>query len=372
MRRSPFPRDAQELTLATAWKLTEDNHTVLVYCPEKRLVDSFAKKIVDLNKRGALESVLSVSEESIAAAVCLGQEWLGNDHPILACLRIGVAIHHGSLPTAFRKELERLLRSGVLKITISSPTLAQGLNLAATAIIMHSLTRSGQRIDKAEFKNVVGRAGRAFIDTHGLVLYTIFDRHQWRKEQWRELVDSTSERNMESGLVRLVFFLLKRISLSTQKATSSALFEYLAESIINWSVPVVVEESEEEANEAKATWDKQLATLDTALLSLLGNEECSADELENMLEEVLQSSLWERRLRRHADEWQKLFNLFLAKRCEQIWAVTTSIQRKGYYLAGVGLETGLQLDAISKEANNYLLLANVHILMGMEGEAINV
>src|SRR3954463_11090231 len=41
---------------------------------------------------------------------------------------LGVAIHHGALPTAFRKEVERLLREGVLKVTISSPTLAQGLN----------------------------------------------------------------------------------------------------------------------------------------------------------------------------------------------------------------------------------------------------
>src|ERR1700737_3859951 len=76
---------------------------------------------------------------------------------ILECLRIGVALHHGALPTAYRKEIERLLRENVLKVTISSPTLAQGLNLYATVVIFHSLYRNRERISDSEFRNVVGR-----------------------------------------------------------------------------------------------------------------------------------------------------------------------------------------------------------------------
>ncbi|MCP2937019.1 hypothetical protein NK983_30450, partial [Salmonella enterica subsp. enterica serovar Typhimurium] len=87
---------------------------------------------------------------------------LGPDSDILKCLRLGVALHHGALPTAYRKEVERLLRDSVLKVTISSPTLAQGLNLSATAVVMHSLYRHGEKIKVSEFKNVIGRAGRAY------------------------------------------------------------------------------------------------------------------------------------------------------------------------------------------------------------------
>ena len=67
------------------------------------------------------------------------------------------------------------MREGILKVTISSPTLAQGLNLSATAVIIHSLFRNRERIETSEFKNVVGRAGRAYVDVEGLVLYPIFD-----------------------------------------------------------------------------------------------------------------------------------------------------------------------------------------------------
>lgn len=121
-----FPDDQQELSLATAWRLVEDGQTVLIYCPERRSVEPFAKIIVDLHERGALRSLLTVDPAVLQTAIALGTEWLGVDSDILKCLRLGVALHHGALPTAYRKEVEHLLRRGSLRVTISSPTLAQG------------------------------------------------------------------------------------------------------------------------------------------------------------------------------------------------------------------------------------------------------
>jgi superfamily II DNA/RNA helicase len=134
-----FPGDQRELCLATAWRLIEDGQTVLIFCPERRSVEPFADTIVDLHARGALRSLLVADPAVLNTAVALGEEWLGPDSAILKCLRLGVALHHGALPTAYRKEVENLLRDNVLKVTVSSPTLAQGLNLSATAVIMHSL-----------------------------------------------------------------------------------------------------------------------------------------------------------------------------------------------------------------------------------------
>jgi len=42
-----------------------------------------------------------------------------------------------------------------------------------------------------------------------------------------------------------------------------------------------------------------------------------------------------------------------------IWSASTVRQRKGYFLAGVGLSTGQQLDAIAVHLNNLLIEANV-------------
>lgn len=370
LRRIPFPKNAQELSLATAWKLTEDNHTVLIYCPQRSSVDAFAKAIIDLHKRGALVSVLSDTAQKIEFAQTLGKEWLGENHPILECLDIGVGVHHGALPTPFRKEMENLLREGVLKITVSSPTLAQGLNLAATVVIVHSLYRSGELIEASEFKNVVGRAGRAFVDTHGVVLHPIFDSHDYRRQKWLELANDVTARNMESGLLRLIFSFLVRINESLSGSSSSQILEYVMNNSSVWNCPPVANESDEQLDDARRAWDQHLVSLDTALLSMLGNENISTDNIPNVLDELLQSSLLERRLNRHNDEIQLLFKGILAQRGKYIWSLTTAEQRKGYYLAGVGLSTGQQLDAIASVGNNLLVVANAHIHEGNAHGAI--
>ena len=122
----------------------------MVYCPERRSVEPFANVIVDLCERGALRSLLEADPAILNTVIALGEEWLGPNSAILKCLRLGVALHHGALPTAYRKQIEHLLRENVLKVTISSPTLAQGLNLSATAVVMHSLHRNGEKLEISE------------------------------------------------------------------------------------------------------------------------------------------------------------------------------------------------------------------------------
>ncbi|VAW71855.1 DEAD/DEAH box helicase domain protein [hydrothermal vent metagenome] len=369
-RRIPFPKNKKELTLAATWKLVQDNHTVLIYCPEKRSVNSFAKDIIDLHKRGAINTVLSVPLQQLELAIILGNEWLGASHPIVECLKIGVAVHHGALPTPFRKEMEKLLRDGILKVTISSPTLAQGLNLSATAVIFYSLIRNRKKIEASEFKNVIGRAGRAFVDTHGLVLYPIFEKHTWHKSEWRELVEDTKARSMESGLALLVNSLIARMAKSIGSGENNKILEYILNNIHVWDFHNITNESDVLAEQEEHTWRKHIVSLDTALLSMLGENEVAIIDISNALDTILQSSLWQRRLNRHGEELKALYDSVLAQRAKHIWNVTTTLQRKGYFLAGVGLDTGQRLDAISRQANVLLVNANGYIFANEERQAI--
>src|SRR5262249_52736668 len=90
-RKDDFPRDQTQLCLATAWRLIEDGQSVLIYCPERRSVDPFAEVIVDLHERGLLAPVLGGDPNRIAVALSIGREWLGANHPILECLKLGIA-----------------------------------------------------------------------------------------------------------------------------------------------------------------------------------------------------------------------------------------------------------------------------------------
>ena len=364
-----FPADLGELCLATAWRLVGDGQSVLVFCPVRAHVEPFADRIIDLYRRGALVSLLGVDEAALRTALVLGQEWLGADHPILQCLKLGVAIHHGALPTAFRKEIEQLLQRGVLKVTISSPTLAQGLNLSATAVIIHSLFRNRERIEISEFKNVVGRAGRAYVDVEGLVLYPVFDNQARRIAQWEALIADLGSREMESGLVRLLVTLLRRMHRRVG-GTLAQLVDYVMNNTEAWAFPEVAGEAAEDRERARSDWDGYVATLDTAILSLIGENDIPDDNIAAALDDILQSSLWERRLNRRSDQVKAILKAGLVARSRYIWAQSTAPRRRGYFLAGIGLTTGHALDSMAAEGNELLVQANGAILNGDQEGAI--
>lgn len=358
-----FPDDQRELCLATAWRLVEDGQTVLIFCPERRSVEPFADVIVDLHERGALRSLLEADPAALNTAIALGEEWLGPDSAILKCLRLGVALHHGALPTAYRKEVERLLRDNVLKVTISSPTLAQGLNLSATAVVMHSLHRFGDRIEISEFKNVTGRAGRAYVDVEGIVLFPMFDDITKKRLNWEPLIDDLGARNMESGLVQLVTVLLSRMGAQIG-GDLNQLIEYVVNNAAAWTFPEVANEKPDDRERALADWERHVATLDTAILSLIGENDIPDEGIEAALDDILQSSLWHRRLLRRTDQVQHALKAGLVSRSRLIWNQSTAARRRGYFLAGVGLTTGHALDAIAADANLLLIQANGAILEG--------
>jgi superfamily II DNA/RNA helicase len=368
-RTNLFPCDQRELCLATAWRLVEDGQTVLIFCPERRSVEPFADVIVDLHERGALNSLLEADPIVLNTAIALGEEWLGPDSAILKCLRLGVALHHGALPTAYRKEIERLLRDNVLKVTISSPTLAQGLNLSATAVVMHSLHRFGERIDISEFKNVIGRAGRAYVDVEGIVLFPMFDDIAKKRRNWEALINDLGARNMESGLVQLVAALLSRMR-ARIGGELSQLVEYVVNNAAAWTFPEVANEKPEDRGRALADWEQHVATLDTAILGLIGENDIPDEGVEAALDDILQSSLWHRRLLRQNEQVQQALKAGLVSRSRHIWNQSTAARRRGYFLAGVGLTTGHALDAIAADANILLVQANGGILDGDAEAAI--
>lgn len=367
--RKTFPSNQTELCIATAWRLLDDGQTVLVFCPLRRSVIPFAKCIIDMHKRGHIGSVLEQPEAVLATALAVGAEWFGPNHEILDCLKLGVAVHHGALPTPYRKEVERLLREGILKVTVSSPTLAQGLNLAATSLIFHGLTRNRANIDVSEFRNVVGRAGRAYIDIEGLVLYPMFDDHAKRRSAWQSLCSNQKGREMESGLVRLVFTLLVRMTRKLGTSELDKLIEYVAGQGA-WEFPEVATDSERVAGEERSKWQSHLMSLDTAIFSLLGDTPVPDEEIEDKLEEILTSSLFQRRLIRQKEEIQKALAAGLAARAKYIWSNTTPLQRRGYFLAGVGLATGKELDMRAPELEQIMLTANMAIDAGEKEMAV--
>jgi superfamily II DNA/RNA helicase len=353
-RRTPFPRDNPELTLASAWQFAQEGKRTLVFCTQRNSVERYAERVVDLTRRGFLGSLLA-DQQAVGRAKQIGAEWLGVDHPAVSCLDYGVAIHHARLPNPFLREIERLLSTGVLAVTIASPTLAQGLNLNAAVLLVPSLYRAGVPLTGEEFANVAGRAGRAFVDLEGLVLHIMFEPEQWRRQAWRNLVNSAKARNLESGLVQIAAAILRQLSVAGALDQDDA-FEYLANNRDAWNV--------EPGDEDDEPIELLVEKLDTALLSLIEALDADTENLPQLIDEALNGSLWARQIVHRAEGEREAQLALFSSRSRLIWENTDFQQRRGHYAMGVGLDAGLMLDGMADELNEFLDRADEAALPG--------
>lgn len=383
--KNPYPRKNSHLTLFAAWEFAGQGKRTLIFSTQANWVESYGKQVVDLCKRGYLDSLLE-DEVSIARALEVGKEWLGEAHPAVACLKAGVAIHHGRLPSPFLRELEVLLSEGVLKVIVASPTLAQGLNLNAAVLLVPALYRSGEKIKGEEFANVAGRAGRAFVDVEGLIVHVMFDKVAWRKKEWRKLVVSAKARTLKSGLIQIVAEILERLSREGVLDRDDA-WEYLANAREGWrsadeeaevaerlAAPLEYhadcddyEEDEEEGEEESI--DEEPLTqiverLDATVFGLIDALDADRADLPNLLDKALKGSLWARQIAREDEHIAPLHKKVFEARADLIWKSTTVEARRGHFAMGVGLEAGLAIDAMADELAELLDRADAAALGG--------
>ncbi len=348
------PTDLGETTLLGAWQFAEEGKKTLIFVTQASWVEGFATRALKLVKAGYLEK-LPVDKKAIQNAIVIGEEWLGPDHPAVACLKIGMAIHHGGLPSPFLREVERLLASGEIQVTAASPTLAQGLNLNAAVLLVPYLVRSGSTISGEEFANVAGRAGRAFVDTEGLILHVMEDNYAFRRSEWRQLVQSAKVRSLRSGLSQVIDQVVKRLS-KRGIDRNEASYEFLVNSREDWLT---------EPDDVDGTPLEDLVSrLDAIIFGLIEALETDADALPEMLDHALSGSLWDRRMERLDPGVRRMQLIVLKSRARLIWSSTTAIQRRGYFAMGIGLDSGVQIDEISTELEALLDLADMAALQG--------
>ena len=386
----PYPRKTSHLTLFAAWEFAGQGKRTLIFSTQANWVEGFGKQVVDLCKRGYLGSLLE-DEAPIARALEVGKEWLGESHPAVASLKVGVAIHHGRLPSPFLRELETLLSEGVLKVIVASPTLSQGLNLNAAVMLVPYLVRRGEKIKGEEFANVAGRAGRAFVDVEGLIVHVMFDKIKWREREWRELVASAKARTLKSGLIQIVAEILERLAREGVLERDDA-WEYLANAREAWRSPAEeaavaerlaagaeydADDGEDEGGDDEGeTIDEEplsqiVERLDATVFGLIEALDSDRADLPTLLDEALKGSLWARQIAREDEDIAPWHKKVFEARAELIWKSTTTEARRGHFAMGVGLEAGLAIDAMADELADLLDQADAAALSGDVGELVD-
>ncbi|MBY5392363.1 DEAD/DEAH box helicase [Rhizobium leguminosarum] len=353
-RRTPFPRNNKELTLAAAWRFSAQGKRALIFCTQRDHVEGYAETVVDLHRRGYVASLLD-DVAQVERALAVGREWLGPNHPAVQCLPIGVAIHHGRLPGPFLREVEALLAAGILRVTVASPTLAQGLNLNAAVLLIPTLYRAGVPLSGEEFANVAGRAGRAFVDLEGLVLHVMYQPENWRARAWRELVGSSKARSLTSGIISIISEVIARLARTNVFLRADAI-EYLANAQEAWFPQDQAEDTD--------SIESLIERLDATVFGLIEALDTDSAELPRLLDEALTGSLWARQIGRLGPQARSNQLWVLWARASLIWNKSTVNQRRATFAMGVGLEAGLAIDAIAVDLTALLDEADAAALAG--------
>ena len=368
LRKNFFPNNKNELTLAAAWEFISQGRKVFVYCPLRKSIEALGKLVLTSIRQGVL-TPLKDEDERILDAINTGTEWLGADHPAVQCLHYGVALHHGGLPRPFLNEVERLLRSDDWPLVIASPTLAQGLNLSASVLLIPSIWRNRNIIPSTEFANVAGRAGRAFADLEGLVVHIVWENVAWKRrnalENWGDLVKSTGRMRVVSGLLELTIRICTMIS-DQANVPFEEVLDYITSNEGSWDF----HPSPDSGNDrSEADWERGIASLDTAILSLLDSE-TEEINIDSSLTQALESSLFSRLLPSKSQAEQEMLPQFVAARAHNIWSATNATQRRGFYLSGVGYQAGSYLNSALENLVTLLLEADEAIENGQVADLI--
>ncbi|GMA89169.1 hypothetical protein GCM10025868_44190 [Angustibacter aerolatus] len=89
-------------------------------------------------------------------------------------MRHGIGVHHAGMLPRYRRLVERLAQSGLLKVVCGTDTLGVGINVPIRTVLLVGLTkydgRRVRRLNAREFHQISGRAGRAGFDTSGTVV----------------------------------------------------------------------------------------------------------------------------------------------------------------------------------------------------------
>jgi len=167
-RRTPLPRNDDEALALTTLEFAARGMT-MVFVARKTSAEPFGRvvrDVIQLRRRiaeaagGEFQLPISPSNAAeIARCADLAREHMGADCDIATFLKEGFVVHHGSLPQALRLALERLVRSGAVRLVIATTTLAQGVNFPIHTVLVHSLDHGmSEFVSPMDFWNI-WRAG---------------------------------------------------------------------------------------------------------------------------------------------------------------------------------------------------------------------
>ncbi|MCS6710860.1 DUF3516 domain-containing protein [Brachybacterium sp. EF45031] len=165
--------------------------------------------IVHFTQKDAVEQALALRRQDILTAEEKEQvrRLIGDfrfakgfGRQLSGLVREGIGVHHAGMLPKYRRLVERLAQSGLLKIICGTDTLGVGINVPIRTVLLTGLAKfDGRRmrlLNAREFHQIAGRAGRAGFDTIG---HVVVQAPPWTVEFLKQQAKAAAR--VESGAV---------------------------------------------------------------------------------------------------------------------------------------------------------------------------
>lgn len=164
-------------TGAVAQGLVEAGHRVLAFIPANKHHNFSVAR--DVRGFGDQSDPLSEHWQRVEHLLDIADFELGVPSILRSLLAKGVAVHTSAMLQEERRASELAYDKGIAKVVFATSTLAQGLNLPATAVVIGGINigydpelTNRQRTERqqAQLLNAVGRAGRPYVAARSLAI----------------------------------------------------------------------------------------------------------------------------------------------------------------------------------------------------------
>lgn len=179
--------------------VTGENECTIVYANRPEDAERIARYIHEIAERS------DAPDDAVEDLIEFLREEVHESYPLIDTLRAGVAYHYGFMPGIVRAYVEDLAAAGALRFICCTSTLLQGVNLPARHVVLENPSRGiGQPMQRADFLNLAGRAGRLLKEFHGNVWCLkpeSWETQSFTGERLQEITSSFEEALRDGGTI---------------------------------------------------------------------------------------------------------------------------------------------------------------------------
>ncbi|NXK11814.1 HELQ Helicase, partial [Herpetotheres cachinnans] len=173
-------------------------YSCLIFCPTKKNCENVTSMVCKYLKKEFRAHRAKEKQDLIKHLKNIGN---GSICPVLKqTIPYGIAYHHSGLTNDERKSIEEAYSAGVLCLLACTATLAAGVNLPARRVILRAPYVANDFLKKNQYKQMIGRAGRAGIDSAGESILIVQEKD---KHLVQDLVNSPLENCYSNLLLEL-------------------------------------------------------------------------------------------------------------------------------------------------------------------------